>query len=103
MSKIWPSLAVWLTWVGIFVALELTALLWKGCPWYTLSRTSWHIERAWWPFQFVFMVGLVVLMIHIFEGGVVKLAVFAPRQAYRRLTTHQVGSSQREYREGASR
>lgn len=77
------SLLVWYVgWLGTFAVLEGLALLWHRlhlpgeCPWFTLSRTSWHIERAWWPFQFVFLFGLCVLMVHIFSGGIVKLAVF---------------------------
>jgi hypothetical protein len=80
------SVLVWFVgWIGLFLIMEMLALFWKGCPWYTLSRTSWHTERAWWPFQFVFLFGLVILMVHIFEGGIIKLAVFAPKQAARRL------------------
>ena len=80
------SLLVWVCgWFMLFVILEMLAIFWKGCPWYTLSRTSWHIERSWWPFQFVFLFGLCVLMVHIFSGGIIKMAVVAPRQAARRL------------------
>lgn len=85
MSKFWLSFIIWVCcWFMSFVILELIAVFWKGCPWYTLSTTGDHIERAWWPFQFVFLIGLCVLMVHIFEGGPIKLAVAYTKKALRR-------------------
>lgn len=89
--KMLISILVWLVgFLGYFIVMEGLALLWHrlglpgDCPWYTLSRTSWHIEKAWWPFQFVFLIGIAVLLVHIVEGGPVRLAAAYPYRLVRK-------------------
>lgn len=53
-----PLLAAWLV-------LEFTSLLWRGCPWPTLSRVCWDLEDAWPPMQIAFLVFLAALNVHI--------------------------------------
>ena len=65
MSKFAWGIAVYLPWFLIWVALELTAVWWKQCPWPTLSRTAWDAEDKWTWLQLVFFAGLAILLVHI--------------------------------------
>ena len=65
MSRFADGLIVWGLWAGLFVVLEFAPILWKGCPWPTLSSTVKGLEgRDVW-IAFVVFVGLVVLTIHL--------------------------------------
>lgn len=59
------SYLVWGAWFALFAVLELTAAIWKSCPWRTLSSTAWSLEglASWVPI--IFLAGLVVLTVHI--------------------------------------
>jgi hypothetical protein len=73
MTRYEWGLIVWGAWLALFLALELMALF-RIVPWPTLSRTAWDTEDAWAPIQFVILIGLAVLLVHIVAGGPVKLA-----------------------------
>lgn len=85
MPNLRCSLIVWSLWLAAFLTLELAGIFWKGCPWYTLSRTTWTLEDEWAPLSFVILLGLAVLMVHIFVGGPVKLAGAAAKNLAARM------------------
>jgi hypothetical protein len=78
VSKLQVSLLVWGLWLASFVGLEMAGIFWKR--WFTLSRTTWTLENKWAPLAFVILVGLAVLMVHIFVGGPINLAGSAAKR-----------------------
>ena len=61
------STAVWLGWLALFGVLELSALTHR-VPWLTMSRWTWALEKAWWPFPWILLVALALLLVHLVAG-----------------------------------
>ncbi|MDE2104783.1 MAG: hypothetical protein KGL39_46530 [Patescibacteria group bacterium] len=61
MSRLVWGIVVWLP---SFLALELTAKFWDGCPWPTLSETVWLAIRWWHPIATLVAVIMIVLYGH---------------------------------------
>jgi len=65
MSRFAWGCLIYGPWFLAWVALELTSIFWKACPWPTLSRTAWDLEDRWDWTQIIFLAGLAVLLVHI--------------------------------------
>lgn len=68
MSRFAWGLGVYLPILALWLGFELSAVFWKACPWPTLSRTCWDAEDKWPWFQYAFLFGLAVLLVHIVTG-----------------------------------
>lgn len=68
MSRFVWGCAVYGPWFLAWVALEITSVVWAGCPWPTLSRTAWNLEDKWDWTRILFLAGLGVLLVHIVWG-----------------------------------
>lgn len=64
MSRV--TAAVWLSWLGLFLALELPAVH-RRVPWLTLSEYSWSLEDAHPLLRWGFQIGLGILQSHIVD------------------------------------
>lgn len=73
----WHDAAVWLSFGAIFLTLELPAVFWPGCPWQTLSATSWRFEHWWHPLVFFLAVALLALGVHILREAPVRYLITA--------------------------
>jgi hypothetical protein len=59
------SYVVWTSWLSLFLVFELIPVFWKGCPWKTLSGTSWHAESSY-PIVQALLLGFILgVGIHI--------------------------------------
>lgn len=67
----WPrfelSLWVWSGFLVVFLAIELPPVFWSGCPWETLSNTSWDSQSVWHPAKLIFALFFLVLALHIIQ------------------------------------
>lgn len=76
MSRLQASFVVWGVWVAYFLVFELWNVLGGDrTRWLNLSTTVDDVEKWWWPFQFLILVGLAILMVHWAVGGPIQLAV----------------------------
>lgn len=61
----WHDAAVWLSFLAIFLALELPPAFIDDWPWNTLSWSTWRFE-AWWHLARVLVaVFLIALCVHL--------------------------------------
>lgn len=61
----WHDAAVWLTVAAVFLSFELPPVFWTGCPWNTLSESTWRLESWWHLTRIFFALFFVALAAHI--------------------------------------
>lgn len=65
MTRVQWGALIWLgIFLPVFLALELPAKLWKGCPWPTLSEFTWEGIQWWHVVGAVVAVFMLVLLGH---------------------------------------
>lgn len=73
----WHNAAVWIGFGVYFLAWELPPIFWAGCPWNTLSDTTYRFEH-WWHFAVFFLgVAIFALAVHLLLHAPVRYLIAA--------------------------
>jgi transposase len=81
MSRYWISVLVWLLSFFLpFAVMELLAVLWKGCPWATLSTTTMTSQARYPWLTIPITAGLSILFFHIVRFSNLTAGVLDPKK-----------------------